>query len=394
MKGNLWKKYKSLDESYYHIPIGTNEQLFGRDEAKQHFSVDGCREFIKRHFDEGDKLEAMAFPFEDEWEKNGKHQHTVALYLMGLVLESVFNESLHQNLSELIDAIDKNSGVHTQEMRWNNDLAGWYDYRYTWFLTCLYHDTASCIESSEECYCLIEQKKQIGFFLGRNNIQYTPYNYKPIKPLVCLTRFSEDLIKNYFYYRMDSGYLDHGIVAGYLMFDKLVKNFNEKVHKNGEGYTDVTLINGLNYRLAHLDHFAHIADAIICHNLWMSYDDVNNKKYKEYGLMPLIVTNNPDNRLSLPKNSLQFMLCLLDTIEPVKRFTSEVMSAQEVLENISITTTNNPQGIVIAWTEKLRTQEKFYKWLGDIQELPKWMNITVKPCRHIGDDCCVKITFR
>ena len=37
MKGNLWKKYKSLDESYYHIPIGTNEQLFGRDEAKQHF---------------------------------------------------------------------------------------------------------------------------------------------------------------------------------------------------------------------------------------------------------------------------------------------------------------------------------------------------------------------
>ena len=188
--------------------------------------------------------------------------------------------------------------------------------------------------------------------------------------------------------------MDHGIVTGYLMFYKLVKNFNEKVHKNGEGYTDVTLINGLNYRLAHLDHFAHIADAIICHNLWMSYDDVNNKKYKEYGLMPLIVTNNPDNRLSLPKNSLQFMLCLLDTIEPVKRFTSEVMSAQEVLENISITTTNNPQGIVIAWTEKLRTQEKFYKWLGDIQELPKWMNITVKPCRHIGDDCCVKITFR
>lgn len=102
MKGNLWKKYKSLDESYYHIPIGTNEQLFGRDEAKQHFSVDGCREFIKRHFDEGDKLEAMAFPFEDEWEKNGKHQHTVALYLMGLVLESVFNESLHQNLSETL----------------------------------------------------------------------------------------------------------------------------------------------------------------------------------------------------------------------------------------------------------------------------------------------------
>lgn len=400
MKGNLWEKYKNLDESYYHIPIGNNEQLLGREETEQDFSADACRAFIKKHFDGGNKLEAMELPFKYEWEQNGKHQHTVALYLMGLVLEKAFNNSLHRNLSKIIADIDSCINCTGYDKKWKDNSKGWYDYRYTWFLTCLYHDTASCIESSEECYCLIEQKKQIDFFLESNDVQYTPYTYTPAKPNVSLTRFSEELIKNYFSYRMDNGCLDHGIVAGYLLFDKLHKNFNKKTCGHDWKTTPVKEYTGddhfdLKYRLTHLDHFAHIADAIICHNLWMSYDDATDEKYRKYGLNPLIVKDNPGNVLSLSSHPLQFMLCLLDTIEPIKRFASETMSAQEVLENIFIKAkNNNPKGIAIAWTEKLRKQEKFYKWLGDIQELPKWMRVAVSSCRHSkGGDCCVEITF-
>ena len=46
------------------------------------------------------------------------------------------------------------------------------------------------------------------------------------------------------------------------------------------------------------------------------------------------------------------------------------------------------------WTVQIGKQEKFYKWLGDIQELPKWMRVAVSSCRHSkGGDCCVEITF-
>lgn len=365
----LWSKYFELDYSYYWISIKDSDCI------RKYFSKGDCLAFIQEHFEKGKKAEALSFPFQQEFEKNGKHQHTVALYFLGLYLFDLFNEPLQSKLRELIPM---------------NELDNWYDFSYTWFLTCLYHDTASCIENLHRGPFLPERKKTLDYYLGKFDIRHTPYNYIPLRKGASPMRFSESLVKNYFYYRMDRGVLDHGIIGGYYLFDRLYKNFCEQT-KNADLVVGKNLIrDGLSYRIEHLDHFAYIVDAIICHNLWCAYEPNVIETYKEYGLDPLIigedsVNNNlghvQNQKLNIKDYPLQFLLCLLDSIEPVKRFTGKddhSISAYEVLNRVSIKKAGR-DAIKIEWCPCLKRQNNssFVTWMNSIKELNKWMDVTV-----------------
>lgn len=331
-------------------------------------------------------MKALSFPFQKEFESTGKHQHTVALYFLGLHLQELAARKLKEDLKERLP---------------RSGFDDWYDFRYTWFLTCLYHDTASCIEQSNKGYFLPERKKTLDYYLGKYNIQHTPYNHVPLRRGVVLVRFSEQLIKNYFYYRMDNGCLDHGIIGGYYLFDRLYKSFCkytsdvdwEKVKEKEQ--------NNLSYRLEYLDHYAYIADAIICHNLWCAYKSEDIEKYREYGLDPLILSEESqivdfngarNKKLNINDYPLQFMLCLLDSIEPVKRFTGNDnnVRACDILNEISIEKVEN-NGIRVEWSSDLNTisSSNLKDWLKNIKELDKWMDVTVQ---SEGENC-VKISF-
>lgn len=80
--------------------------------------------------------------------------------------------------------------------------------------------------------------------------------------------------------------------------------------------------------------------------------------YEEYGLNPLIVGRNGKNKLSIAEYPLQFILCLLDTIEPVKRF--QELNPQDVLKLINVEFQNN--GLKIEWDPELEKQEQFKDW--------------------------------
>lgn len=316
------------------------------------FKKKDCLVFIQNHFEGGNKAEALNFPFQKEFENNGKHQHTVALYFLGLHLYDMFNEKLQEKLRTLI-LID--------------ELDNWYDFKYTWFLTCLYHDTASCIENLHRGFFCLSKKRHWTYYLGKFDIRHTPYNHIPLRKGASLVRFSESLVKNYFYYRMDRGVLDHGIIGGYYLFDRLYKNFREQTKNNDLNEGKNLIKNGLSYRIEHLDHFAYIADAIICHNLWCAYEPKVIETYKEYGLDPLIIGGDVLNnelfqvkykRLNVKDYPLQFLLCLLDSIEPVKRFSGKNgcgISAYEVLNRVSIEKAEN--GVIkIEWSPWLKMQ--------------------------------------
>lgn len=369
MMKSLWSRYSRLGDSYYGISIEASDCI------RNNFQKKDCLVFIQNHFEGGNKAEALNFPFQKEFENNGKHQHTVALYFLGLHLYDMFNEKLQEKLRTLI-LID--------------ELDNWYDFKYTWFLTCLYHDTASCIENLHRGSFLPEQKKTLDYYLGKFDIRHTPYNHIPLRKGASLVRFSELLVKNYFYYRMDRGVLDHGIIGGYYLFDRLYKNFREQTKNNALNVRESVIRNGLSYRIEHLDHFAYIADAIICHNLWCAYEPKIIETYKEYGLDPLIigedsVNNNwghvQNKKLNVKDYTLQFLLCLLDSIEPVKRFTGKddcSVSAYNVLNKVSIEKAED-SAIKIEWCPCLKIQNSrgFTTWMNSIKELDKWMDVTV-----------------
>lgn len=57
----------------------------------------------------------------------------------------------------------------------------WYEYKYTWFLTCLYHDAASSIEHSVLPNFPNEVQKQLSYYIGDLDIKYNPYSHSPLK---------------------------------------------------------------------------------------------------------------------------------------------------------------------------------------------------------------------
>ncbi len=359
MDKSLLDAYSELDKSYYNISIYARDFFNGISTEE----VIKCKNFIKEHFDKGKKQEALCIPWNEEYNKNGKHRHTVSLYLLGLLFENYLGAKLENMLKKLIPIVED-----------------WYEYKYTWFLTCLYHDVVSCIEHSALPKFPNDAQKQLSYYIGDLNIKYTPYSHSTLKPGVSLVRFSESLIYNYFRYRSESLVLDHGIIGGYYLFDRLYKNFiNETFDHNWDKYPEC-LKDGLKWRLEHLDHFAYISDAIICHNLWTTKKGDKkgeDLKYKAFGLSPLIVKGS-EGKLDFNQYPLQFLLCLLDSIEPVKRFAD--LSSKEVLQKISIQLhpmDHDKYIFCISWDGSLEKQEKFDDWKRNIIDMKNWMDVTI-----------------
>ena len=196
---------------------------------------------------------------------------------------------------------------------WHNEKR---DYLYTWYLPSMYHDFASCIELGSIYPNDSESRRSLCFHLGNHNIQYVPYRSFPYKAHNVPFRFSPELISNYFYYRACCGDCDHGIIAGYLFFDRFIKNFLLKTENclctNFDENGNVEVDN-LNWNTDFPMYAAYVADAIICHNIWLG-GKTEKETYTQYGLTSLVYTEHPESKLSVEAFPLQFMLCLLDTI--------------------------------------------------------------------------------
>jgi hypothetical protein len=360
----LYDWYKQCSDSYYSIPI-INDSLWDSKTGK-----DECRDFIEKHYKMGRKDECMVFDFLETYLENGKHLHTASLYLLGMIFikrNLLLRGSLESQLRTFLPQYDE---------WYKKDCTNGCDFIYTWYLTALYHDVASCIENIRLPLNPTERQKSLEFYLGELNITYSPYGAFPYRTNVIPQRFSEELVKNYFYYRANNGSCEHGIIAGYLFFDRFVKNFlkfcqDKTVERNGF----ILAEGNLAWHIEQISHAAYVADAIICHNLWMSNNEI---LYSAYGLSPLLYTTHEENKLSTGSYPLQFMLCLLDTIEPIKRFGPKPdyegsLSAKEVLSNIGIEFQKT--SIVLSWNNEIEEQDSFNKWKNSIMALNQWMNV-------------------
>jgi len=214
------------------------------------FNRENTYNFIRRTYVVGSKEKIFDVGFQKLFHDQGKHQHTVALYFLGCHLSDILFDKLKNHIALYIKDMD------------------WYDFKYTWFLTCLYHDASAVIEKSEYSH---NSPKDLNFYLGRNNVMYNVYKHIWEKNHNKPYTYPEALVKNYFIYRTKFRHeLDHGIIAGYLLYDKLQKNYNSSWENvKNEQYEDF-YYNQLRWRIEHLSHFAYVANAIIAHNIWHS----------------------------------------------------------------------------------------------------------------------------
>lgn len=365
----LVELYNKNCVSYYGIEYSA-ERLFIGDDKESEAGDDKeseavrCKEFMHEHYMAGKKHELLDSALYTQYESKGKHVHSVSLYLLGKALLPHFQQEIDKKLTAFLPHY---SGWHDHNR----------DFLHTWFLTSMYHDFASCIEFGTIQANDSERHRSLAFHLGNHDIRYSIYGDYPYKTQNVPIRFSKELIENYFYYRACSGACEHGIIAGNLFFDRFVKTFLKATKENKFDEKGNWDGSGGNWNTDMIMYSAYIADAIICHNIWLG-GPKEEETYKSYGLTPLLWKTHPENKLSIHEYPLQFMLCLLDTIEPTKRFTN--MNAFDILNKIILEECEENKGFYIAWDEDLEWDDSnvsyFDQWHNGIMSMQEWMNVT------------------
>lgn len=342
-----------------------------------------CKCFICNYFKQGGKEAVIEVKNTMGFKGASKSTHTVALYFLGYHLRDMIVDSLREKSKEFIDSQDPS----------------WFDFRYTWFLTALFHDYAYANESNNESLNATLQREDLkleGFLKNVYDLEYDVYEFdfqmktqSGNNPL-----YSKETIRRYFLYRkMNMGRWDHGIVGGFLLFDGLVKNYNNAWKKYREstkcggrreaGTYECFIWRNLVWKIEHINHFAWVAKSIIDHNIWRPQDG-DEEMYLGYGLSDLVGNNN--KRISMETHPLTFFLCLLDSIEPTKQIAkiykelsggcghSMESRHSDVLRNISIDYNGDSKEICVkSGLEDIITG----KYFNGMKGLPSWLDVRV-----------------
>jgi hypothetical protein len=359
---NLYDRFQSNKIKYYYESLTTNPIL----------DPNSSWNFIQEYFKLGGKEKAFDLEFAENLKQCGKHIHTISMYYIGCLLSKMIEANLTHTLHKLIPGFGEDFN---------------YRFIYSWFLTCLYHDTAYVIEDKSKVVDHVGIPRYVlNEMFKINKIDYNVFDHEWTGE--SRYTYTKYLVQNYFYYCLTyRGKIDHGIIGGFILYDRLKKNFDAKLneYRIRNNIADQVPINHfvfdeLSWRMQHLDHFAYISDAIIAHNIWYSKDI---KLYKKFGLSKL--KEPVRNRISKKDNTLLFFLAIVDTIEPTKFF--DKLQPQFIWKSIDMyyDSKNNCVKIKI-----LNNILKYETWLEKIKSLEGWLSLSVE---HSSEKKLIKISI-
>ena len=348
----LKKCYEEISEnknrwSYYKNPIDINNKWIDDEEAY---------EFIKQYFDYAGKSNVFKDENIEKYQEDIEKRagHTISTFLLGIKLAECFDLDILKRSETNID------------------------FKYYWFLTCLYHDVGYIFENRNDSnhLCIVQRD-------GIKGLQDI-FRIKNIHKKEFKT-YSKDQVELYLKKRSEiKSKLDHGIVGGLLLYDKLRKQFEiawkrrTDINDSRESFYIEDECNSRQLHLSnrHYEAYAKAADAIIAHNIWqntlLSYyetDDATEKNIKKkidfIGI----------------ENELCFILCLADTLEPIKRKITN-------LDLISINSLVGEKGFEIKINKNI--YESVYK---EIFTFDKWMKVNIGEQTINSDSIIRKITL-
>ena len=253
-----------------------------------------------------------------------------------------------------------------------------------WMLTALYHDWG--YHSNDLTKNDLDYRKIIKYDLLTDD-------YKKVNWLQILQDFSRlhphilaytyDEIKAYDQYARryhaehpnDTEKVDHGILSGMKIFDRLIKRIDAEVSESA-------IITSAQKRLLH----AKIACLTIAqHNIFKSNNITNDKKY---GIALRKLYSTSDFRISMD-TPLLLLLSLVDTFECIKRFgqaknESNYLQKNTILESIMLDV--SPQIITIDYSnlynkiqkKDTNLQECFTNYINGLHRIGTWTSFSCK----------------
>jgi hypothetical protein len=354
-----WKYYKELS-------IGENPFDFTNVKPEDYNKK--AKDFIKLYFEAGNKDWAL-----NGTEESSRHLHSVSAFFLGILLkETLF------------------PGLLTSSERTDRDMQE-PDFLYYWFLTCLYHDMGYVIEFDRVNYPPRELDLDSLVSKIKERLQISCSSFNLFDEGVCGSIYQIDTIKRYYDYCRKNSHINtinHGIVGGLLLYNRLNENYQQVVpdaeieyKREGKLFSpDDFYFNNLHYSICHKEYYKKVASVIVDHNIWLA----DEKTREEYGAADLSeLVRDP---LSIKEHEFLFLLALVDIIEPIKLFYQH--SPACILDSITIDVdpTKRSLSLVVSNT-CIMTND----WFKKIEGLKTWFAITEIKRNDKGDSITICI---
>ena len=328
---------------------------------------DAALNFIRQYFINGGKQGAVDFNIGDVFIKE-RACHAISAYLLGIRLAELFKILPYGNkASEVNDPYDKDG----------------FNFKYYWFLACLYHDVGYVYENSIYLDESIKGKQKRINKLQDNLSALQTDGLEAIQEICDIRYLHNRVFKTYDRSEIDlylkgratcCNCIDHGIAGGLMLYDKLRKQFEQSwQNRDRQRSSDRTNFwnnkTGLHLSNSHFEEYAKAANAIIAHNIWI--DTLNEFKQHEG------ISIGTKNRISFHKDPLCFILSLADTLEPLKKNIG--------LNCIELGCSDDINSFIIEISVNV---EKGKEYIGCLKKLSEWLDVTVEKC----GDCCAIIS--
>lgn len=330
--------------------------------------------FLENYFLAARKERVISFEFDRQYALPAERAiHTVSGFFLGLLIENCLNG---ENLLSI-------------------EYPEYFPFSYLWFLTFLYHDYGYCVAEREDSPIAIPARAPIpnDIHLQRNSkIRFEEYralrqvktelgiSLSPFSPypgmfsyashghkvglenallreltqrsctIACHSKlqfntgvkihghqYTSTVVTRYFNYCINErNRLDHGIIGGYLFYDRIIKNYlSAYLSALREARYPVSL-SDFYFRDRHFSEnqlpvFSYIADCILVHNIWKQSEDTC-ELYERYNLNTAL--GEAYKTITIKDNPLLYILAITDTLEPIKAYAT--INPEIVSESINL----------------------------------------------------------
>ncbi len=244
---------------------------------------------------------------------------------------------------------------------------------YYWFLICLYHDAGYNVEHNQVNYplsmTLVELSKKL--YVSENSLNNL-LNTLPTCESDTI-RIDRNIVEKYYDYcrnKSNKPFLNHGIVSGVLLFERLTSYLHFILRGNQSA-----VVMKRQFSQSDEDKFKTIAESIIHHHIWVKTDKEEFEEYKQAGLDSLCLDQG--YRLWYA-NPLTNLLLFCDSIEPLKNEQlSSKLKAKDILDNIYVTHSIQHKTITIMVSPQNEALVEWFNYINS-QKLQSWLSVDVR----------------
>jgi hypothetical protein len=352
---------KTLEILFNELFESKKWNFYGIESFENPLQNENFKSFITKYIENSGK--GSSNPLMENLQHPHSEGHVFSTFFLGIIL--------YENCKEIRVQIDKK--INYYRKRNKGSVVSFY---FMWFIISLFHDSGYQFEQKNEYRTIEEFKRSFDITRNQGRRRGIPKQISAVW-------------EKYFSYKLNSlpsetkRKPDHGILAGILLNDTLVKTYLH-VKEVKDTPNDQFEYHGLFWSKKLLDIYNMCSWIVLAHNIFFKNEDVDPIEdieiYREADLGSLIIKSGEEPIINMHNFPFLFLLCLVDTIEPYKLHRQNTVS---ILRNCEMEFSEKE--VFIRFSDASLVEKSF----DGILKMHNWLRLNVNDEKGI-----IKITIK